>query len=44
MKLRARTVMAFSGGALALWIVACVAASYLNVDQFGQRLQDSLAR
>src|SRR5438270_12693785 len=43
-KVRAQTVMAFSGGALGLWIGACVVASYLNVDQFGQRLQDSLTR
>ncbi|SPE35518.1 conserved exported hypothetical protein [Candidatus Sulfopaludibacter sp. SbA6] len=42
MKIRPRTVLALAGAAAGLFSMACIAAPYLNVDQFGKRLQTSL--
>jgi len=44
MKIRTRTVFAIAGTAAGLFSIACIAAPFLNVDQFGKRLQTSLER
>ena len=44
MKIRLPTVLAVAGGTAVLLLLACIAAPYLNVDQFGKRLQTSLER
>ena len=44
MKLRPRTIFSIAGLAGAVYLTACIAAPYLNVDQFARRLQTSIER
>ena len=44
MKLRPRTVFSIAGLVGAVYLIACIAAPFLNVDQFARRLQTSLER
>ena len=44
MKLRPRTIFSIAGLVGAVYLIACIAAPFLNVDQFARRLQTSLER